>query len=144
MRNWNTRMSFRGLRSFPRIQPTYEELKHLPQYGHVQLTITYPAYLWGIETPRPWREWPRCYRYPAYLWGIETVACHLLVQGYSKYPAYLWGIETTMTRRSKRKCHEYPAYLWGIETGIKRQEPETGTDRIQPTYEELKPVPRLM
>ena len=33
------------------IQPTYEELKHIEKNFIQRFLSSYPAYLWGIETP---------------------------------------------------------------------------------------------
>ena len=98
------------------IQPTYEELKQIRYVCLILIPISYPAYLWGIETGSQYTE---------ALPGLQ-------------YPAYLWGIETYIDAVNGNDENEYPAYLWGIETIIWPVPVTRRCKRIQPTYEELK------
>ena len=64
-----------------------------------------------------------------------------LIKKARQFSAYLWGIETKLRQVVGVKNGEFSAYLWGIETNACHNRVH-GSDRSQPTYEELKPCRR--
>jgi len=58
------------------------------------ISISFPDYLWGIETFFLWFFAVSIPGFPDYLWGIETCRLNGIWRFNEKFPDYLWGIET--------------------------------------------------